>query len=261
MEKNVLYEVTAGVAYLTLNRPHVLNAFNEQMHNDLYEAFERAGSDRQVRAIVLRGNGKGFSAGADLSMIDKDQLATFDHGEHLRHTYNRVLLRMAEIEQPIIAAMHGATVGAGLSLALACDFRLAAESSVFSLAFVNIGLVPDAGSSYFLPRIVGLSKALELAVTGRKIGSDEAEQIGLVNRVVADEALAGEVEAFAKKLAHMPTQAIGLMKRTMYASFENDLHTVLENEVRTQSLAGKTADHLEGVQAFYEKRRPQFTGQ
>jgi 2-(1,2-epoxy-1,2-dihydrophenyl)acetyl-CoA isomerase len=261
MLETLAYEAMDGVGKITLNRPQVLNAFNLEMHDEMYRVFNQAADDPSVRCIVIQGSGRGFSAGADLSSVTESDMSTVDLGDYLRKTYNRLLLKMAEVEKPIVASIHGPAFGAGLGIALACDFRVAASSSTFCQAFIKIGLVPDAGNSFFLPRIVGLSRAMELAALGDTIGADEAYRIGLVNRVVPDERLAEETESFTARLAQMPTKALALIKKTMYKSFENDLAAMLEEEAKGQSIIGKTSDHLEGVQAFFQKRKPQFRGQ
>lgn len=260
MYENVGYEKKEAVAYITFNRPRVMNAFNEEMHKEVYELLNESAEDTSVRCIVLSGSGKGFSAGADLSSVT-EELVDFDHGDYLRNTYNRLLLRMVEIEKPILASIHGPAFGAGLGIAMACNFRLAASSSTFCQAFIKVGLIPDAGSFFFLPRLVGLGRAMELAALGDTIGADEACRIGLVNRVVDDEKLIEETERFANRLAQMPTKALALIKKTMLYSFENNLSTMLEAEANGQRLAGKTTDHLEGVNAFFQKRKPDFKGE
>ncbi|WP_018131357.1 enoyl-CoA hydratase/isomerase family protein [Effusibacillus pohliae] len=260
MYETVLFEKANQLATVTLNRPEVFNAFNLQMHEELFDALNRAAEDADVRCILLRGNGPGFSSGADLKSVSAEDVASLDHGAYLQRTYNRLLLRMAELEKPIVGALHGPVFGAGLGVALACDLRITAASTTFSMAFVKIGLMPDAGSHFFLPRIVGLSRAMELAMFGDSIGAEEALRIGLVNRVVADSEFAGETQRYAERLAQSPTTALGLIKRTMYKSFENDLATMLEAEAAGQTICGKTADHREGVTAFFEKRKPNFVG-
>jgi 2-(1,2-epoxy-1,2-dihydrophenyl)acetyl-CoA isomerase len=261
MLETVIYEVKQNVAKIILNRPKVMNAFDVQLHDDFYQALKKATEDQQIRSILISGSGKGFSAGADISTVTPQEGSSIDVGDYLRTNYNRTLLYMTQIEKPIISAIHGPAYGAGLGIALGSDFRIAASSSSYCLAFIKIGLIPDAGTTFFLPRIVGLSRALELAAMGNTIDAEEAYRIGLVNRIVGDDDLTNEAEVFAFKLATMPTKALGLLKKTMVQSFENSLATMLEEEARGQSVLGKSKDHLEGVQAFFEKRKPHFVGE
>ncbi len=260
MYETILFEKNAGVANVALNRPRKLNAFDGEMHEELYDALEAAASDDEVRCVVLRGEGRGFSAGADLAGIVEGADGAPDLGEYLRSTYSRLVSRMVAIEKPIIAALHGPVYGAGVGVALACDLRIAAESAKFSVAFIKIGLMPDAGVSFFLPRVVGLGRAMEMSLLGDAVEADEALRIGLVNRVIPDEKLAEETAALARRLAAMPTAAIGKVKHSLYASFESDLETALEREAAGQTFCGYTQDHREGVAAFFEKREARFTG-
>lgn len=248
-----------AVATIVFNRPQTLNAFNLTMHEEVYDALNRAADDDAVRCIVLKGSGKGFSAGADLGAIDLSEEEP-DLGKFLRKTYNRLLMRMVEVDKPIVASLHGPVYGAGLGVALACDFRIAAAGSTYCMAFIKIGLVPDAGTSFFLPRLMGLGRALEMAMLGETLSAEEAFRAGLVNRVVPDEALEKETMKLAGRLAQAPTKALALTKRLMAGSFEKDLATALEAEARGQSEAGKTRDFLEGISAFFQKRPPRFTG-
>ncbi len=259
MFETILYETQDGVATVTLNRPESFNAFNMKMHEEAIQAMDQAVTDPKVRCIVLKGNGKGFSSGADLS-ITQEFGAEADYGKVLQETYNPLLMQMVEADKPIIAVLHGPAFGAGLSLALACDFRIASDHASLSLAFVNIGLVPDAGATFFLPRIVGYSRALELAMTGRKLDAEEAYTMGLVNRVVPAEELETAVEEYARRLVQAPTSALSGMKRNFLKSFENDLPTLLKAEAREQTVCGRSDDHREGVTAFFEKRQPIFKG-
>lgn len=260
MYETILFEKTSGVANVALNRPKKLNAFDGTMHEELYAALDAAAADDEVRCVVLRGEGRGFSAGADLAQIIEGADGDPDLGEYLRNTYSRLVKRMVSMEKPILASLHGPVYGAGVGISLACDLRIAAESAKFSVAFIKIGLMPDAGVSFFLPRVVGLGRALEMSMFGDPVEAEEALRTGLVNKVVPEEALAEETAALASRLAAMPTAAIGRTKRTLYASFERDLEAVLEREAEGQTFCGYTADHREGVEAFFEKREARFTG-
>jgi 2-(1,2-epoxy-1,2-dihydrophenyl)acetyl-CoA isomerase len=261
--ETVLLEKTNGVMAIALNRPKVLNAFSGRMHEELHEALDGAATDEEVRCIVLRGEGRGFSAGADLKSEDlsREDGESPDLGEYLRRTYSLTIKKITAMEKPVLAALHGPVYGAGVGIALACDLRLAAESAKFSVAFVKIGLMPDAGVSFFLPRVVGLGRAMQMSVLGEAIGAEEAYRIGLVNKVVPDERFEEETFALSSRLAALPTRALGLIKHTLHASFESDLESTLEREALGQTLCGYTQDHREGVAAFFEKREPNFTGQ
>lgn len=257
--QTVLYEVVDGVACITLNRPDVLNAFNDQLHADLFEAFTRAREDSAVRCIVLTGAGRAFCSGQDLKEIDLESDRSL--GDSVREKYNPLILRIRSIPKPIIAAIHGACAGAGLSLALACDIRFASEKSKLIEVFVRIGLVPDSGSTFFLPRLVGYSKAFELCTTGRDVTAAEALQIGLVDEVIAPELLLAYTMKIARRYAVAPTFAIGKIKALLNASMHADLDTMLEQEAQAQEAAGRSADYKEGTTAFLEKRLPNFTGE
>ena len=260
MYETILAENTGGVATIALNRPEKLNAFDATMHEELYDALGEAADDEEVHCIVLRGEGRGFSAGADLAQIIENADGPPDLGEYLRGSYSRLVTRMVGIPKPIIAALHGPVYGAGLGLALACDLRVAAESAKFSVAFIKIGLMPDAGVTYFLPRLVGLGRAMEMSMLGDAIDADEALKTGLINKLTADDSLLEESRSFAERLAALPTAALGKMKSALHASFEADLETALEREAEGQTFCGYTQDHEEGVAAFFEKRTPKFTG-
>jgi 2-(1,2-epoxy-1,2-dihydrophenyl)acetyl-CoA isomerase len=258
--ETVLYDEDNGVANIALNRPEKLNAFDSALHDELYTALGDAADDEQIRCIVLRGEGRGFSAGADLAQVVREADGAPDLGEYLRTTYSRLVKRMVGIEKPIVAALHGPVYGAGVGVALACDLRVAAQSAKFSVAFIKIGLMPDAGVTFLLPRIVGLGRAMEMSMLGDAVDAEEAYRIGLVNRVVADDSLSEEVRNLADRLAAMPTVALGWIKHALYASFERDVETALEAEAEGQTFCGFTQDHKEGVTAFFEKREPRFTG-
>ncbi|CAI8925625.1 putative ring 1,2-epoxyphenylacetyl-CoA isomerase (oxepin-CoA forming) [Brevibacillus sp. IT-7CA2] len=258
MYETILYEVSEGVAVVTLNRPDKFNAFTAVMNKEITDALKQAQKDADVRCIVLTGAGRAFNAGQDLSDVSGG--GDVDYGGFLRDRYNPMILQFQKTEKPIIAAVNGVAAGAGMSVALACDIRLASEKASFVNAFVNIGLVPDSGGCYFLPRIVGIGKALELAMTGEKVSAEEALRIGLVNQVYSAESFMEDALAYARKLASLPTKGIGLIKRTMYKGLEMGLEETLEYEAFAQEAAGSTADHKEGVTAFMEKRAPRFTG-
>lgn len=260
MYETIIFEKAGGVVNIALNRPRKLNAFDGTMHEELYAALDAAAADDAVRCVVLRGEGRGFSAGADLAQIIESSEGDPDLGEYLRGSYSRLIQRMTSVQKPIVAALHGPVYGAGVGLALACDLRIAAESAKFSVAFIKIGLMPDAGVSFFLPRIVGLGRAMEMSLLGDPVEAEEALRIGLVGKVVPDEKLAEEAMTLAGRLAAMPTAAIGNTKQALHASFEADLATALEREAEGQTFCGYTADHKEGVQAFFEKREARFTG-
>jgi 2-(1,2-epoxy-1,2-dihydrophenyl)acetyl-CoA isomerase len=259
--ETVLYEKHEAVANIALHRPKRLNAFDGTMHEELRQVLDDAAQDEEVRCIVVRGEGRGFSAGADLAQIVSEADGDPDLGAYLRDTYSRLVKRMVGIEKPIIAALHGPVYGAGVGLALACDLRVAAENTKFSVAFIKIGLMPDAGVTFLLPRVVGLGRAMEMSMLGDAVDAEEAHRIGLVNKVVADDSLSEEAHKVAERLAAMPTAALGRMKASLYASFETDLESALEREAEGQTFCGYTQDHKEGVTAFFEKREARFVGQ
>ena len=259
---DLLTDLHDGVLTITLNRPDKLNAFTSSMWKELAEAVRGAERDASTKALVLTGAGRGFSAGADVGEFregsgDGDQPRV---GGLLRTTVNPMVLRLHTMEKPVLAAVNGVAAGAGMGLALACDLRYAAESARFVQAFVRIGLVPDAGSQYFLPRLVGISKALELAWTAEQVGAHQALELGLVNRVLPDAECLGATQELAARLAKGPSVAIGLMKRGLSQAHELPLERVLANEASYQEICGRTADFLEGAAAFREKRTAQFQG-
>ena len=257
MFETILYEVKQSVAYISLNRPDTLNAFTAQMNREIGTAVKQATADDAVRCIVLRGEGRAFCSGQDLSAIPEDMKL----GDILTDYYGPMVKQIHSCEKPIIAAVKGAAAGAGFSLALAADFRLMAESSFFMNAFIHVGLIPDSGNLYYLKRLVGDAKALEISVLGERIKPDEAKHLGLANAVYSNDTFEDDVDAFAQKIAQLPTKAIGLIKRNMKAADYLKLEDFLTYEAQSQSIAGATKDHQEGIQAFTEKRQPQFSGQ
>ena len=260
MYETILFEKAGGVADIALNRPDKLNAFDGTLHDELYTALGEAAQDEEIRCVVLRAEGRGFSAGADLAQILSEADGDPDLGEYLRNTYSRLVQRMVAMEKPVIAALHGPVYGAGVGIALASDLRVAAENTKFSVAFIKIGLMPDAGVTFLLPRVVGLGRAMEMSMLGDAVDTEEAYRIGLVNKVVAEESLSEEARKWAEHLAAMPTGALGRIKHALYASFETDLETALEREAEGQTFCGYTQDHKEGVTAFFDKREARFVG-
>ncbi|MFL5733306.1 MAG: enoyl-CoA hydratase/isomerase family protein [Chloroflexia bacterium] len=256
--ETILYVLDEGVLTITLNRPDVLNAFNRQMTTEIQDALKKAERDPAVRCLVFTGAGRAFSSGEDLKARQAEGTTGF--GSTLRDRYNPIVLKMRNLEKPIIGSINGVAAGAGCSTALACDLRIVSDKASFIEVFVRIGLVPDSGSSFFLPRLVGLGKALEIAFTGDSVGAEEALRIGLVNTVVPAEELEAATRELALRLAKGPTRAIGLAKRTINRALSMDLEQILEYEVFAQETAGSTEDHKEGMAAFLEKRTPNYTG-
>jgi|SRR5579859_951652 len=251
-----------GVLTITMNRPEVLNAFNEILLAELTEAIEAAALDDTVRCIVITGAGRSFGAGQDLKALAESVHSTGASGkvsEHLQK-YHRVVNAIRIMPKPVIAAVQGVAAGISCNLALACDMRIAADNARFIEAFARIGLVPDGGGGYFLPRLVGFGKALEMAMLADEVSGAEAERIGLVNKCVPLAEFESATKAFAKRLAHGPTRTYGLIKELMNKSLESDLETSLRIEGEMQDIAFETADHREGVAAFLQKRPAVFTG-
>jgi 2-(1,2-epoxy-1,2-dihydrophenyl)acetyl-CoA isomerase len=258
---SVLVAVQAGVETITLNRPEKLNALNPEMHQRLREALERAADEAQIRAVLLTGAGRGFCTGQDLAERDVSPgAAPIDLSVSLGSHYNPLVRRLRALPKPIVCAVNGVAAGAGANLALACDIVLAARSASFVQAFARLGLVPDAGGSYFLPRLVGMARAMGLALLAEKISAEQAEQWGLIWKAVDDDQLVPEAAALAARLASGPTKGYGLLKRTLYASAGNSLDAQLDLERDLQREAGFTEDYREGVTAFKEKRAPRFKG-
>ncbi len=256
--ESVRLEEEAGVLTLTLNRPEVLNAINERLAADLAEAVTYAEREAAVRCVVVTGAGRGFCSGQDLR--DRAGVGEISYADSLRRRYNPVIRRLATMEKPVVAAVNGVAAGAGCSLALACDLRVAAEEASFITIFARVGLVPDAGSTYFLPRLVGLGRAFEMAYLAEPVDAREALRLGLVNRVVPGDRLLEETAALARRLAAGPTKGYGLTKRGFRHALAATLDEALTYEAYLQEIAGRTADHREGVAAFLEKRAPRFTG-
>lgn len=248
-----------GVRTLILNRPQVFNSFNQAMAFALHKELDEAEKDASVRAIILTGEGKAFCAGQDLAEVmdpNGPELPAIV-GEH----YNPIIERLRNIEKPIIGAINGVAAGAGANIALACDITIAKKSAAFIQAFSKIGLVPDSGGTFFLPRIIGMQKAAALMMTGDKVSADQAVELNMIYKAVEDDQFEAEVTAFAEKLAAMPTKGLGLTKRALNASLTNNLTQQLAVEGELQTIAGQTYDFNEGVNAFLEKRAPIFKGE
>jgi len=258
---SILVSLDAGVLTITLNRPDKLNAFTPDMHEELRGAFARAEGDAQVRAVLLTGAGRGFCAGADLSQRDVSPgAAPIDLSVSLGTNYNPLVRRMRALPKPIVCAVNGPAAGAGANVALACDVVLAARSASFLQAFSRIGLLPDAGGTYFLPRLVGTARAMGLALLADKLSAEDAERWGLIWKVLDDAVLMDEASALARRLAAGPTKGYALLKRAMYASAANSLDAQLDLERDLQREAGFSEDYRKGVAAFLSKRAPAYKG-
>jgi 2-(1,2-epoxy-1,2-dihydrophenyl)acetyl-CoA isomerase len=258
MFNHLIYEIKDGICTITLNRPEVYNALNPDLIQEITKAFIQAGEDTSVRVVVLTGTGeKAFCSGADL----KSGITNVSSlGESLRKNYNPMILSIRNLDKPVICRLNGVAAGAGCSLALACDVIIASETARMSQIFVSIGLIIDAGSSFFLPRLIGSQKAFELASTGRIVEAKECLELGLVNRVVAQNELDEEVNQTAQMYAKGATQAIGLIKKTLNQSYHSNLEQMLALEADNQDIAGKTNDFIEGVSSFLQKKTPVFKG-
>lgn len=255
---SIVFRQQGQVAWLILNRPEVFNSFNRGMALELQRELDACNANAEIRAVVLTGEGKAFCAGQDLQEVTDPQgpsLPTI-----LQEHYNPIIRRIRALEKPVIAAVNGVAAGAGANIALACDLVVAAGSASFIQAFSKIGLIPDSGGTFFLPRLIGFQKASALMMTGEKVGAEEAERLGMIYRVLPDEGFRDAVAGLADQLAAMPTRGLAYTKQALNRALYHDLDSQLEMEDRLQTMAGQTHDYREGVQAFLEKRKPDFKG-
>lgn len=256
--ETLLIETRDGVRVITLNRPDVLNAINARIGEELLDALDDAGRSAGVRCVLLTGAGRGFCAGADLKDHTPGETSL---GDLLRRRYNRIVLAIRTMEKPVVAAVNGVAAGAGCNLALACDLRVASDRASFIEVFTRVGLIPDSGGTWTLPRLVGVGRALEMMFLAEPVDAAAAERLGIVNRVVPHDELMARALEWASRLAQGPTRAYGLIKRAVDHNLAVDLAAALEHEANLQEVAGHTADHREGVAAFLAKRAPVYLGQ
>lgn len=255
---SLLFDKQGSITTITLNRPDVFNAFNDEQSYELQDALKAARKDEETRVVILTGAGKAFCSGQDLKAIAGAEKRSFI--DSLNKRYNPIIREMRNMPKPIICRLNGVAAGAGCSLALASDFIVASENASLIEVFINVGLVLDSGSSFFLPRLVGSARAFEMSTMGSKVSAQQAFEWGMVNRCVPAEQLDEETMKVAEYYANAPTKAIGLMKKMLNKSFNSSLETMLETEMFSQEIAGSSADNKEGVTAFNEKRKPKFTG-
>lgn len=259
--ETILFSIDQGVALLSLNRPEQLNSFNAQMHGEVREALKQVRQHSDVRVLLLTGEGRGFCAGQDLADRNVAPGAQMpDLGASIEKFYNPLVRALRELPMPVICAVNGVAAGAGANIPLACDLVLAARSAKFIQAFCKLGLVPDSGGTWALPRLVGMARAKALALLGERLTAEQAEQWGLIYQCVDDEALRETALQLARQLATQPTTGLALIKRALNASFDNSFDQQLDLERDLQRLAGRSADYREGVAAFMAKRTPVFKG-
>ncbi len=261
-DPTILHTVDSGVMRITLNRPDVLNSFNMAMGRELQGVLDAAASDRAVRAVLLTGAGRAFCAGQDLGSVSLDDPAGLpDLGDVVAALWNPIIRRIRALEKPVVAAVNGVAAGAGANVALACDIVLASRSASFLQAFSKLGIIPDSGGTFFLPRLVGTARATALMFLAEKVPAAQAAEWGMIWKVCEPEALMSEADALAVQLAALPTRGFALTKQAINASMTNDIVAQLDEEERLQREAGKTHDFVEGVRSFLEKRAPEFRGE
>lgn len=259
MYNTITSVTTDNICTLTLNRPDVFNSFNEEMSAEFIDALKKATKDETVRVVVITGQGKAFCSGQDLKDI-KSQAGNRSLSDSVLRRYNPMILAIREMPKPVICKLNGVGAGAGASLALACDLIIAAETASLIEVFINVGLVPDSGSSFFLPRLVGYNKAFELITLGTKISAKEALDLGFIYKVVPAEELDAATQELAQRYATGPTKTYGMVKKMLNKAYTSGLNDMLQYEAHNQEMAGRSEDYKEGVTAFVEKRKPQFKG-
>jgi 2-(1,2-epoxy-1,2-dihydrophenyl)acetyl-CoA isomerase len=259
MYEFLTYSKSDGIGTLKLNRPEVYNAFNDGLTNEIQKVIKEVGRDKEVRVLVITGEGKAFSSGQDLKDAASQPNRSFSKSIETR--YNPIIRGLRNLPKPVICQLNGVAAGAGCSMVLACDIIIASSEAYLMEVFVNIGLVLDSGSSYFLPRLVGYTKAFEWSTMANKISATEAEQWGIVTKVVPTEQLDDETLKYAEHYAHAPTKAIGLIKKMLQKSYHSNLDEMLDYEAMVQDIAGASYDHQEGIKSFMEKRKPEFRGE
>ncbi|MDZ7756883.1 2-(1,2-epoxy-1,2-dihydrophenyl)acetyl-CoA isomerase PaaG [Rhodohalobacter sp.] len=256
----ILSSLNQGILTITLNRPEKYNSFTEPMALELQEALQKAEAD-DVRCVILKAEGKAFCAGQDLpEVVARAKDSSYELADTVRTTYNPIIRAIRKLEKPVVCAVQGTAAGAGANIAFACDIVVAAKSAIFVQAFSKIGLIPDSGGTWFLPRLVGLARTNAMYMLDEKISPEQAVELGLIYKAVDDDNLENEVDSIAQKLSKMPTKGFGIYKRAVNETFSNNLDQQLELEANLQTEAGNTADYKEGVDAFLEKRKPDYRG-
>ena len=256
---SILYTQEGGIATITLNRPSVFNSFNQEMIKSLQHHLDVAAQDVSVRAVVLTGTGKAFCAGQDLGEVLEEK--EIDFNKIVQENYNPLVLKIRNMDKPVVAAVNGVAAGAGANLALACDIVVAKESTNFIQAFSKIGLIPDCGGTYFLPRLIGLQKATAFMMLADKVSAAQAKEIGMIYEFFTDDIFDAEVAKIADKLANLPTKGLAYTKKLLNQTFNNSIEEQLIQEGLFQAKSGNTSDYQEGVDAFIEKRNPVFKGE